>query len=342
MNIHQSIEQLVSQKKDLTEAESYAVFESILKGECSAPAISSFLTALRCKGEAVSELVGGYRALMKHCSFIQPNLDNLVDPVGTGGDLTGTFNISTASAFVAAGAGAHIAKHGNRSVSSKSGAADVLEKLGVSITLTPKQCKTVLERTGIAFLFAPVFHPAMKYAVEARKGMKIRTIFNILGPICNPAGVKRQLIGVYDHSWSGKIAELLAKQGSEHILIVTGNDGMDELTLTGSTKVTELKEGEIKESTVNPEDFGLQRCSLQMLQGGDAEENARLILDILSGKDKSSKRDIVLFNAGAVLYVSGNASSVQEGIQQARNAIISGKAMEKLNLLQTITKEVAG
>ncbi|MBF0275324.1 MAG: anthranilate phosphoribosyltransferase [Nitrospinae bacterium] len=337
MNINQAIEQLVATKTDLTKDDAFSIFEAILNGECSSPAIASFLTALRSKGESVSELLGGYNALMKYCSFIQPNRENLVDPVGTGGDLTGTFNISTTSAFVAAGAGVNIAKHGNRSVSSKSGAADVLEKLGLNITLSPEQCKKVIEEVGISFLFAPVFHSAMKHAVEARKEMKIRTIFNILGPICNPAGVKKQVIGIFDHSWAGKIAEVLKQKGSEHILIVTGVDGMDEITLTGETKVTELKMGKISEYSIKPEDFGFTCCSLNDLKGGGAEENNLIVKKILSGKDTSPKRDIVLLNAGATIYVSGKTASIAEGIELARRSIDSGNAMKKLEDLVKVT-----
>jgi len=340
MNINQAIEKLVSTKEDLTEAEALEIFQSILHGECESPAIASFLTALRMKGESVSELMGGYKALMDNCSFIEPNCTDMVDIVGTGGDLTGTFNISTASTFVAAAAGVCIAKHGNRSVSSKSGSADVFEKLGINLTLTPAQSKNVIETVGLGFLFAPVFHSAMRHVGEARKSMKIRTIFNILGPICNPAKAKRQVVGVFDHAWAKKIVEVLKEAGSVHVLVVTGSDGMDEITLTGTTLVTELKNGEISEYSISTEELGLNSCTLNELKGGEAEENAKILMNILEGNDKTCKQDIVLANAGAAIYVSGKASTLKEGVDLAREAIESGKAIAKFNLLKETIKGI--
>ncbi len=336
MKIRQALS-LLERSVSLGETLSFEVFEEILSGRAKKEDIISFLKALRDKGESVEEVRGAYDALMSHASFIEPKVKSpLIDTCGTGGDMSGTFNISTTVAFVAAGAGVTVAKHGNRSVSSLSGSADIFEKLGISLSLTPSRMQEVLEEAGICFLFAPLFHSAMRHVAEARKEMKTRTIFNILGPLCNPARATRQVMGVYDHRWAHHILEVLKSRGSEHVLVVTGNDGMDEITLAASTKVSELKGGIISSYELTPEEFGFRRCSSGELKGGGVEENAGVLLAILEGKDCSAKRDVVLLNAGAALYVSGLASGIQEGISLAKESVDSGSALQKLELLRRL------
>ncbi|MEK6845445.1 MAG: anthranilate phosphoribosyltransferase, partial [Nanoarchaeota archaeon] len=261
-----------------------------------------------------------------------------VDTCGTGGDGSNTFNISTASAFVASGAGVSVAKHGNKSVSSKSGSADVLSALGVNINLQPKDVEKCIEETGIGFMFAPLFHPAMKYVMNARKQLGIRTIFNILGPMTNPANAKSQLIGVYSPMLISEIAGALKNLGSKHVMVVNGN-GLDEISLSGKTKVCELKSGKIEVYDISPEDYGFELQPLSKIIGGTAEDNAKIIIDVLKG-EKSPKRDIVLLNAGAAIYTSGKAANLKEGIEAAKQSIDSGNAMKKLEALKKFTNNV--
>ena len=338
MTIQEAIKALVK-RLDLTEEEMISVMEEIMTGEATPGQIGAFITALRFKGETVPEITGAARVMRAKATPISVGggRRNLVDTCGTGGDERGTFNISTASAFVAAGAGATVAKHGNRSVSSKSGSADVLAALGVNIEAPKEVVEEAIERIGIGFLFAPMLHGAMKYAGPVRREIGIRTIFNILGPLTNPAGAKCQLLGVYDDTLTDTMAKVLANLGSDHAFVVHGSDGLDEITLTGETKISELKEGSVHTYHVEPEDFSLEGCTLEDLRGGGPKDNARIILDILNGKGSGPARDVVLLNSGAAICSSGLTNSIEEGIAVARGVVDSGRALDKLNQLKDIT-----
>ena len=265
------------------------------------------------------------------------SVDDAIDMCGTGGDASGTFNISTAAAFVVAGAGVPVAKHGNRSMTSKSGSADVLTALGVDITLHPEKVSKCIQDIGIGFMFAPSLHPAMKYAMGARKALGTRTVFNILGPLCNPAGVERQLMGIFEGSLTDKVAKVLQKLGSKHAMVVHGYEGLDEISTTSSTKISHLKEDNSIESTaISPSDFGFEKASLKDLKGGEPEENAIIIKNILDNSDKGKKTDIVILNAGAGIFVGGKSKNLEDGIQLARESIESGAAFEKLNQLAAV------
>jgi len=313
----------------------------IMQGKVSAAQIASFLTALRIKRETVEEITGCAQAMRENAVKLKKVYPLAVDTCGTGGDCKGTFNISTVTAFVAVGAGLKVAKHGNRGVSSKSGSADVLEALGININLTPSQIEECLEKVGIAFFFAPIFHPAMRFAVGPRKEIGFRTIFNLLGPLTNPAGVKYQVLGVYDLDFTELIAGVLEKLGVQGAMVVCGENGIDEITLTGATKISRVKNGIIETFYLEPEELGLQRCKLKDIQGGDPKINAEIALDILNGREKGSHRDIVLANAAAVLLVGGVVKDIKTGIKKAAEIIDSGAALEKLENLREYTKELA-
>jgi len=304
----------------------------IMEGTATPAQIAAFITALRMKGETSEEIFALASVMRKKAHQINAP-KGAIDLCGTGGDCSSTFNISTASAFVAAGAGIPVAKHGNRSVSSKCGSADVLHELGVNIMLNPEEAEKCLEKTGICFLFAPVFHEAMKFAIGPRKEIGIRTVFNVLGPLTNPARVKHQLVGVYDEEITEKIAEALMKLGNESALVVHGS-GLDECTISGKTKVSELKDGKIRTYSISPEEFGFRRAEISELAGGDAKRNAEIIISILEGKEKGPKLDAVLFNAGAAIYASGKAKGIAEGIELARKSVSSGSALKKLEQLR--------
>ena len=321
---------------DLTEAETVEVVSEVMNGEATPAQIASFLTALRLKGETVAEITGAARVMREKSTRVNAGTDKLVDTCGTGGDDSGTFNISTASAFVVAGAGITVAKHGNRSVSSKCGSADVLGALGVNIEVDVARVEECLEKAQIGFLFAPLLHGAMKFAAPVRREIGIRTIFNILGPLTNPAGAKRQLIGVYDPMLTDLLAQVLNNLGSEHAFVVRGEDGLDEITLTTETKVTELKNGEIKSYHLKPEELGLVRCAPEDLKGGDAKENAAIIEAIYKG-ELGPRRDIVIANAAAALIAGGFSKNFTEGVAVARWSIESGEALKRLDLLREIT-----
>lgn len=321
---------------DLTEAEMMGVMNEVMTGAATPAQIGSFITALRMKGETVSEITGAARVMREKASRIDAPAGNLVDTCGTGGDESMTFNISTAAAFVAAGAGVTVAKHGNRSVSSKCGSADVLKSLGVNIEAEVSRVEECLREAGIGFLFAPMLHGAMKYAAPVRRELGIRSIFNILGPLTNPAGAARQLLGVYDPALTDILAMVLNNLGSVHAFVVRGEDGLDEITLTGETRVTELKDGFIRTYHIKPEDFGFTRCSPEDLKGGDPVVNAGIILDVLKGK-KGPARDIVLLNGGAAIVAGGKAERIEEGIALAHGSIDSGTALGKLEKLKGIT-----
>lgn len=318
---------------DLSVEEAKKAQEIILTGQATDAQIAAFLTALRMKGETIDEITGLASVLRDKANTIAPKVDKHVDLVGTGGDCTYSFNISTTSAFVVAAAGLPVAKHGNRSISSKSGAGDVLEALGVNISADPDVVTRCVETVGIGFMFAPHFNPAMKYVGKVRKELGFRTVFNTLGPLSNPSRAKAMVVGVYDKNLTETIAKAMMNMGVERALVVSGNDNMDEITLTGATTISEIKDNTVNTYTVTPEQFGFKTVELKELQGGDGIENARITKDILSGKEKGAKRNIVLLNAGATLYVGGVCSSIEDGIKLAEKTIDSGKAAKIIDAL---------
>ena len=318
---------------DLSVEEAKKAQEIILTGQATDAQIAAFLTALRMKGETIDEITGLASVLRDKANTIAPKVDKHVDLVGTGGDCTYSFNISTTSAFVVAAAGLPVAKHGNRSISSKSGAGDVLEALGVNISADPEVVSRCVETVGIGFMFAPHFNPAMKYVGKVRKELGFRTVFNTLGPLSNPSRAKVMVVGVYDKNLTETIANAMMNMGVERALVVSGNDNMDEITLTGATTISEIKDNTVNTYTVTPEQFGFETVELKELQGGDGKVNAQITKDILSGKEKGAKRNIVLLNAGATLYAGGMCSSIEEGIKLAEKTIDSGKAASIIDAL---------
>jgi anthranilate phosphoribosyltransferase len=318
--------------EDLTCEEAYQVMGKIMRGEFKEAQVAAYLVALRCKGETVDEIMGSCQAIREHSIKISVTRTPVVDTCGTGGDGKGSFNISTVSAFVSAGAGITVAKHGNRAVSGQCGSADLCEALGINMELPATDLELCLNEIGLGFLYAPSLHPAMAHALPARKALGLRTIFNILGPLNNPAGAKRQVLGIYEAALTEKMAAVLASLGSEHALVVAGRDGLDEITLTAETLVTEVKNGILRSYLIAPEDFGFSRVSMDSLLGGDAVAGTRSCLAILKG-EKGPQRDVVLLNAGAALYVSGLVQSIREGIELAKTSIDSGAAYEKLQSL---------
>ena len=320
----------VVEGKDLSEEEASKAMAHIMEGEALPTQIASLLTALRMKGETSQEIAGFARAMRAKAVRIRAREGEcVVDTCGTGGDGCGTFNISTAVAFVAAGGGLTVAKHGNRSVSSKSGSADVLEALGMKITLPPVKVEECLQENGLAFLFAPSFHPAMKHALGPRKEIGIRTAFNLLGPLTNPAGATVHLLGLYREDLTRPVAEVLKSLGSKAAFVVHGADHSDEISITGKTTVCQLKEGAITNYQIEPEEVSLRRANLEAIRGGTPEKNAQILLQILKG-DPGPTRDVVLLNGAAVFVASGRVPNLREGIEMARESIDSGKAMKKL------------
>ena len=333
--IQEAIQKVVN-GEDLTEQQAIDVMNIIMGGEATDAQIASFITALRLKGETIEEITGCARVMREKATKIQTNRPLVVDTCGTGGDGAHTFNISTTAAFVAAGAGVHIAKHGNRSVSSRSGSADVLKTLGVNIEVEPDVISRCVDEIGIGFLFAPLLHGAMKYAIGPRREIGIRTIFNILGPLTNPAGAQAQVLGVYDANLTEPLARVLNNLGSKHVFVVHGKDGLDEITTTTDTQVSELANGAVRTYTLNPEEVGISKATSQDLIGGTPEENAVMTLDILQGKS-GPKRDIVLLNTAAAIVAGGKADNLRQGIDIAVDAIDSGRALEKLEALKEMT-----
>ena len=333
--IQQAIQHLI-ERRDLNQDEAQQVMNQIMSGEATDAQIGAFLIALRCKGETVDEIAGCAQVMRQKATPIHTERQPIVDTCGTGGDGSGTFNISTTVAFVAAGAGLCVAKHGNRAMSSKCGSADVLLALGVNIEADAAKVGQCLDEVGIGFLFAPMLHGAMKYAIGPRREIGTRTVFNVLGPLTNPAGARRQLIGVYAAELTEKLAGVLQGLGSERAFIVHGSDGLDEITLTGPTQISELNDGTISTYEVNPEDFGLQTAPASALQGGDAEENAQLLLQVLQGEE-GPRRDVVLLNAAAAIAAGGGAKTLAEGVEKARQAIDSGRAHETLENLKRLS-----
>ncbi len=323
---------------DLSEKEVAEVFDLMMEGELPESQMAAFLTALRMKGETVSEITGVAKALLGKAQKIDCDRETAVDLCGTGGDGSGTFNISTTAAFIVSGAGVTVAKHGNRSVSSPVGSADVLEALGVKIGISPSLAQQCLSEAGIAFLFAPVYHPAMRNVAKCRKDLGIRTVFNLIGPVVNPAGVRNQVMGVYSPHLLVPVAEVLKNLGSQKVMVVHGEGCMDEITVAGSTKVAELRDGEISEYDLRPEDFAVKTRSQEELRGGaSAAENAEITLSVLRGGDDGAKTDASLLNAMAAIYVSGKVASLAEALILAKGSLSSGAALGKLEMLVEIT-----
>ena len=333
----ESIGKLV-EGRDLICSEAEELMSEIMSGKATEAQIAAFLTALRMKGEKAEEIAAFASVMRRFCTRIHPKVSKmLVDVVGTGGDRIKTFNISTTSAFVAAGAGTFIAKHGNRSVTSCSGSADLLEALGLNLKMTPSLVEKSIEEVGVGFMFAPTFHPAMKYAAGPRREIGIRTVFNLLGPLTNPADAKAQLLGVYAESLTEPLAHVLDRLGVEQAMVVHGLDGLDEISTIGKTKITLLRKGEISTSQLGPEDFGVRTVDKQALEGSTPEGNALMTYSILNGKGCSDqndpKNDIVLVNAAAAIYLGGKVGSIKDGMQIAAESIRSGSAYEKLKSL---------
>jgi anthranilate phosphoribosyltransferase len=351
-----ALHRISNHNQSLDRAEARAVMSEVLAGKCTDAQIAALLIALRMKGETVEEIVGFAEAIRAAASPL-PTRNNLkgnnndalavtgtghdalaeadtsvVDTCGTGGDASGTFNISTATAFVAAGAGVRVAKHGNRSITSRCGSADVVEALGVNIQLSPERAAQCLHEVGICFLYAPNFHPATKQVQAVRRELRVRTVFNLLGPLTNPARASAQVVGVYSLDLVEKLAEALSMLGLRRVLVVHGLDGLDEITITGTTRIAEAREGLVKTYEVDPEEFGMTRATLQEISGGDAAENAAIIRAVLGG-EKSPRRDVVLLNAAAALVAAGKAEHIGAAIPLAKNSIDSGAAANKLDAL---------
>jgi anthranilate phosphoribosyltransferase len=335
----------------LGRSEAESVMNGIMSGQATDAQIAAFLTALRMKSETVEELIGFASVLRAKACQVRPQSgvaaafsgterDMLVDTCGTGGDASGTFNISTATAFVVSGAGVRVAKHGNRSVTSLCGSADVVERLGVRIDLTPEAVARCIDEVGIGFLYAPLLHEAMRYVMLVRREMKIRTVFNLLGPLCNPAQARAQVLGVYNEKLTEMMAHVLSALGAHRAFVVHGSDGLDEISITGESKISEVREGEVRTYYVSPEDFGLTRAPMETILGGDATRNAEIIREILGGR-KNTRRDVVLLNAAAGIVAGGKAGTLGEGIELARLSIDSGEAQARLEKLISLTQSLS-
>lgn len=336
MNIQQALDRLMS-KADLSGDEMSAVMQQVMTGDATPAQIGGFLVALRMKGETVDEVAAAAGVMRSLADAVSLGDKPAIDIVGTGGDSTSTFNISTCSAIVAASAGARVAKHGNRSVSSKSGAADVLEEAGVNIDLTSDQVAQCVDALNLGFMFAPRHHSAMKHAIGPRREMAIRTVFNLLGPLTNPAGARSQLLGVYDQQWVRPMAEVLKQLGSDHVIVVHGYDGMDEISISGPTQVAELRDGEVREYVIEPGQFGLSVAQLSDIAVNSAAESLSMINSVLGGQTGAA-RDIVLLNAGAAICVAGLANDIEAGVEMAKAVIDNGEAMRKLQSLIQFSK----
>ena len=319
----------LSKKQDLAYAEAEAVMDEIMSGQATPVQMSAYLTALSLKGETIDEITASAAGMRAHCIKLLHNLD-VLEIVGTGGDGSNSFNISTTSSLVIAAGGVPVAKHGNRAASSKSGAADVLEALGVKITLTPERSAEILKKINICFLFAQNYHIAMKYVAPIRKELGIRTVFNILGPLSNPAGANMELMGVYDQSLVEPLAQVMANLGVNRGMVVYGQDSLDEISMCAPTSVCEIRDGKFTSYEITPEQFGYERCEKGALTGGTPAENAEITKAILKGEEKGPKRQAVCLNAGAALYIAGKAASIEEGVKLAESLIDSGAALKKL------------
>src|SRR5947207_1145135 len=339
------------ERRDLTRIEAAAAMEAIMSGAATNAQIAAFLTALRMKGETVEELIGFAQVMRQKAVRVRTRTDEvagltgtdrdmLIDTCGTGGDATGSFNVSTATAFVVAGAGLRVAKHGNRSVSSLCGSADVVETLGINLELTPQKVGRCIDEVGLGFLYAPLLHTAMKHVMAARREMGVRTVFNMLGPLTNPAGANAQVIGVYSPTLTEPLACVLAELGTHRAFVVHDADGLDEISNPGESRVSEVRGGGVRTMTVRPEDFGLTRASIADLRGGDREQNAEIIRTILAG-EPGPKRDIVLMNASAALVAGGRARDLKEGVELAARSLDGGAANERLERLVALSQELA-
>lgn len=322
----------LSKKQDLTYAEAEAVMNEIMSGQATAVQMSAYLTAMALKGETINEITASAAGMRAHCIKLLHDMD-VLEIVGTGGDGSNSFNISTTASFVIAAGGVPVAKHGNRAASSKSGAADVLEALGVNITIPPEKASAILKKIGICFLFAQNYHIAMKYVAPVRKELGIRTVFNLLGPLSNPAGANMELMGVYDEELVEPLAQVMGKLGVNKGMVVFGQDKLDEISMSAPTSVCEIQDGWFHSYVIEPEDFGYTRCSKSELVGGTPQENAQITLDILTGKEKGAKRCAVCLNAGAALYVTGKTDTIKEGVRMAEQLIDTGAALKKLEEL---------
>lgn len=339
MQIQEAIKTVV-ERTDLSREQMQSLMQQIMTGECTPAQVGGLLVALRMKGETIQEITAAAEVMASLADPVSINVPHLIDIVGTGGDGISTFNISTASSFVAAAAGANVAKHGNRSVSSKSGSADLLEQAGAELNLNGQQVAKVIEQAGVGFMFAPMHHSAMKHAIGPRKEMAVRTIFNVLGPLTNPAGVKRQVVGVFAKDLTETLANVFAELDSEHTLVVHSDDGMDEISISAATTVSEMKGGQVKTYKVKPEDFGIHQSAIEELVVADSAASLAMINSVFAG-EPSAARDAVALNAGAGIYVAGLADSLQMGVEQALTAIDNGQAAAKMQTYVDATQAVA-
>lgn len=339
MSYSQTLTQLI-ERRDLTHTDMLELMRQIMGGQLTPAQIAAVLVALRSKGESINEIAAAAEVMRELSTKVIVQDDgHLIDTCGTGGDGAQTFNISTASAIVAAAAGAKVAKHGGRSVSSKCGSADILEKLGVNVNLTSEQVANSVETIGVGFMFAPNHHSAMKYAAPVRKELGVRTLFNLLGPLTNPASAKNQVMGVFDRDLTGKLARVLQQLGSRHVMVVHGADGMDEISISTTTFIAELKEGVVREYSVSPEQFGLKSAALNAIQVADADEAKIMLMDVMENK-AGAARDIVLLNAGAAIYVAGLSDTLEAGVKQAVEMLSTGKAKQKLEALIAFSNKI--
>lgn len=338
MDMQQAI-RAVAEQQDLSGAQMQAIMRIIMTGEASQAQIGGFLIGLRMKGETVEEIAAAAGVMRELAAHVEVSGEHLVDTCGTGGDATGSFNISTASAIVAAAAGARVAKHGNRSVSSSSGSADVLEAAGVRLDLTPSQVARCIDEVGVGFMFAPAHHGAMKHAIGPRREMGVRTIFNVLGPLTNPAGAPNQVVGVFAEQWLEPLARVLGRLGSRHVLVVRSEDGMDEISVGAPTQIAELRGGEVSRYAVQPEQFGLARADVSALKVASAEESLAVIRSVLANQPGPTQ-DVVALNAGGAIYTAGLADTLQAGVARVQEVIESGAANAKLDELVAFTKSL--
>lgn len=337
----QSAIRKVSQQQSLSQDEAQAAMREIMTGNATPAQVGAYLMGLRLKGETPDEITGSARAMRDVVNRVSLKSTVAIDTCGTGGDGANTFNISTTVAFVAAAAGVPVAKHGNRAISSKSGSSDVLSALGVVVKLTPAQVAACVDEVGIGFMFAPGFHPAMKHAIGPRRELGIRTIFNVLGPLTNPAGVNRQVLGVYDRGLTGPLARVLHSLGGERVFVVHGEGGLDELSTLGANAVSEIRDGDVHDYEFHVTDLGLATATAEGIQGGDAQVNAQITRDVLSGKGTAAQRDIVVLNAAAALVVGGKVASIEDGLQLATTMLDNGAALEKLEALIAFSSQFA-
>jgi len=335
MNIQAAIKAVI-EGQNLTEEDMTAVMRLIMTGEATPAQIGGFLVGLRIKGETIDEITAAASVMRELAEKVKVSKQHLVDTCGTGGDSSGSFNISTASAIVVAAAGGKVAKHGNRSVTSKSGSADVLEQAGVNLEISPEQVAHCVDEIGVGFMFAPLHHSAMKHAIGPRREMAVRTIFNVLGPLTNPAGAPNQVLGVFAADLVAPLANVLKRLGSEHVMVVNAEDGLDEISIGAATQVAELKDGEVTVYSIQPEDFGMQRASLEEIRAKDAADSLNIITRVFAN-EAGPARDIVCLNAGAAIYVSGLAESLVAGVERAKEVIANGQVAKKLEALVSVT-----